>query len=97
MTLENLPDLINGDDALVRRGRFFSGRFVVQWVSSERRKRSVVPELFWWLSLGGALCLLVYAILRRDIVILAGQLGGLVVYSRNLVLLRRAAARGGPR
>jgi lipid-A-disaccharide synthase-like uncharacterized protein len=73
---------------------FFSGRFLVQWIASERRKRSVVPAVFWWLSLGGALCLLGYAILRRDIVIIAGQIGGLVVYTRNLALLRRADPGG---
>jgi len=73
---------------------FFSGRFLVQWVASERRKASVVPKLFWWLSLGGGLCLLAYAVLRQDIVFVAGQAGGLVVYTRNLTLLRRAAGPG---
>ncbi len=68
---------------------FFSSRFLVQWITSEWRKQSVVPTLFWWLSLGGGLCLLAYAVLRRDIVIIAGQSTGLVVYSRNLALLRR--------
>ena len=68
---------------------FFSGRFLVQWVASERRKQSVVPTLFWWLSIGGGGCLLGYAILRRDPVIVAGQSAGLLVYFRNLMLLRR--------
>jgi lipid-A-disaccharide synthase-like uncharacterized protein len=71
---------------------FFSCRFVVQWAVSERKKTSVVPTLFWWLSLGGGLCLLGYAMLRRDIVFIAGQSAGLLVYTRNLMLLRRAAA-----
>ena len=73
---------------------FFSGRFLVQWITSERRKRSVVPAAFWWLSVAGALCLLGYAILRRDVVIIAGQIGGLVVYARNLTLLRQTRASG---
>jgi len=70
----------------------FSCRFLVQWVASERRRQSVVPVVFWWLSLGGGLCLLSYALLREDIVIIAGQLAGLVVYTRNLVLVRRYRA-----
>ena len=70
----------------------FASRFVVQWVASERRRRSVVPGVFWWLSIGGAVCLLAYALLRRDIVIVAGQLAGLLVYARNLVLARRQPA-----
>jgi lipid-A-disaccharide synthase-like uncharacterized protein len=68
----------------------FSARFLVQWVASERRKASVVPKLFWWLSLGGGALLLSYAIYRRDPVFMLGQSSGLIVYSRNLVLLRRA-------
>jgi len=73
---------------------FFSCRFLAQWVASERKKASVVPTLFWWLSLGGGLCLLGYAVLRKDIVFIAGQAAGLVVYTRNLMLLRRAAGAG---
>jgi lipid-A-disaccharide synthase-like uncharacterized protein len=67
----------------------FSCRFLVQWIASERRKASVVPDLFWWFSLGGGLCLLSYAVYRRDPVFIAGQAAGLVVYVRNLALLRR--------
>ena len=67
----------------------FSGRFLVQWVYSERRRESVVPVLFWWLSLAGGSFLLSYAILRKDPVIILGQSAGLVVYFRNLVLIRR--------
>jgi lipid-A-disaccharide synthase-like uncharacterized protein len=68
---------------------FFSARFVVQWVASERRRRSVVPTAFWWLSLLGGISLLAYAIHRRDPVFVLGQLPGIVVYSRNLMLIRR--------
>jgi lipid-A-disaccharide synthase-like uncharacterized protein len=67
----------------------FSCRFLIQWITSERRKRSVVPILFWWFSLAGGLCLLSYAIHRRDPVFILGQSAGLVVYIRNLVLIRR--------
>ena len=67
----------------------FSGRFLVQWVVSERRKASVLPVAFWWLSIGGALCLLAYSIHRRDIVFILGQSAGLLVYTRNIVLRHR--------
>ena len=67
----------------------FSSRFLIQWIASERRKASVVPTAFWWFSIGGGACLLAYAIHRDDPVFILGQSGGLVVYFRNLVLLRR--------
>lgn len=67
----------------------FASRFLVQWVASERSKRSVVPTVFWWLSLGGGLFLLAYALHRRDPVFVIGQVSGLAVYARNLVLIRR--------
>jgi lipid-A-disaccharide synthase-like uncharacterized protein len=67
----------------------FSSRFLVQWVASERKGRSVVPTAFWWLSLVGGAILLVYALARRDPVFLLGQGAGVVVYARNLMLVRR--------
>jgi len=67
----------------------FSFRFLLQWIASERRRISVVPGLFWWFSIAGGVCLLVYAFLRRDTVIFVGQAAGLIVYTRNIVLLRR--------
>ena len=67
----------------------FSCRFLIQWFASERRKASVVPVAFWWFSIGGGLCLLAYAIHRADPVFILGQSAGLIVYFRNLVLLRR--------
>ena len=67
----------------------FTGRMLLQWLVSERSKRSVVPVGFWWLSLVGASMLLVYFIWRRDIVGVLGQCAGWVVYGRNLWLIRR--------
>lgn len=69
----------------------FSARFLVQWIASERRKRSVVPHAFWYFSIGGGITLLAYAIYRRDPVFIIGQGAGLVVYARNLWLIHRAA------
>lgn len=67
----------------------FTSRFLVQWIASERQGRSVIPHAFWWLSLAGGLTLLAYALWRQDPVFILGQSVGLVVYSRNLMLLRR--------
>ncbi|MCU0856301.1 MAG: lipid-A-disaccharide synthase N-terminal domain-containing protein [Rhodobacteraceae bacterium] len=67
----------------------FTSRFLVQWIASERRKESYIPLAFWWLSLGGGLTLLSYAIWRQDPVFIVGQSAGLIVYIRNLVLIGR--------
>ena len=66
----------------------FLGRFVLQWLASERQRRSVVPVAFWHLSIAGALVLLVYAAHRRDPVFVAGQALGVAIYLRNLRLIR---------
>ena len=66
----------------------FSARFLVQWIASEKRKKSVVPISFWFLSLFGSLLLLIYAIYRKDIVFTLGQLFGFVVYIRNLLIIK---------
>lgn len=68
----------------------FSARFIVQWIASERKRKSVVPRAFWWLSLAGGIVLLSYAVHRGDPVFILGQGAGIVVYLRNLVLIRRA-------
>lgn len=75
----------------------FMGRFVLQWLVSERQRRSVVPVSFWYLSIAGALVLLVYALHRHDPVFVAGQGLGVAIYVRNLQLIRRAREQAGPR
>ena len=62
-------------------------RFVVQWLASERAKRSVVPIAFWFFSLGGGTLLFIYAIQRQDPVFILGQGLGLFIYIRNLWLI----------
>ncbi|MGN6582198.1 MAG: lipid-A-disaccharide synthase N-terminal domain-containing protein [Rhizobiaceae bacterium] len=66
---------------------FFSMRVRVQWIASEKGKRSVVPVAFWFFSLGGGALLFIYAIKRQDPVFIAGQGLGLVIYIRNLWLI----------
>jgi lipid-A-disaccharide synthase-like uncharacterized protein len=73
----------------------FTARFLAQWAASEREKRSVVPVVFWWLSLAGGLILLVYAARRNDPVIVVGQSLGVVVYVRNLMLSGRSRRERG--
>lgn len=73
----------------------FSARFLVQWIASERRKQSVVPHMFWYFSVAGGALLFAYAIHRKDPVFIVGQGAGLIVYLRNLQLLR-ARPVGGP-
>lgn len=65
----------------------FTMRFVVQWIASERARKSVIPVAFWFFSIGGGVLLLIYALYRRDPVFIAGQALGLVVYIRNLYFI----------
>lgn len=67
----------------------FSMRFIIQWLQSESKGKSVVPEAFWYFSVLGGLTLLAYAIHRRDPVIALGQGLGLVIYARNLYFIQR--------
>jgi len=73
---------------------FFS-RFLVQWIVAEKRGESVVPPAFWYLSIGGGLILLVYALHQRDPVFIAGQAAGSFIYVRNLMLIHRKAKSSG--
>ena len=68
----------------------FTGRFVLQWLYSEYKKRSVIPTSFWYLSIVGSSLLLAYAIYRQDPVFIAGQAFGSIVYFRNLQLIAKS-------
>ena len=68
----------------------FSMRFIIQWIASERAKRSIVPEAFWYFSLAGGAMLFAYAIYRVDPVFMLGQGLGLFIYARNLQLILTA-------
>ena len=63
---------------------FFTMRFVVQWIASERARKSVIPVAFWFFSIGGGLLLFGYALYIRDPVFILGQGFGVFVYARNL-------------
>ena len=67
----------------------FMARFIVQWIHSEKHGKSLIPMSFWYLSLFGGLIVLAYGIHKLDPVIILGQLPGAVVYTRNLMLIKR--------
>lgn len=71
---------------LVGQSLFFM-RFFVQWIASERERRSVLPTAFWYFSMAGGAVLLAYAIWRKDPIFIIGQASGLFIYGRNLYFL----------
>lgn len=88
------PDGIDAAEALLLvvglvAQAMFSARFLVQWVVSEKKRESVIPLAFWYLSLCGGMMLFCYAVLRKDPVIMLGQGTGIFIYSRNLFLIYR--------
>ena len=68
----------------------FSGRFLIQWIASEIKRKSVIPVAFWYFSILGSLGLLMYAIHRRDPVFIIGQSFGMVIYLRNLYFVKKS-------
>ena len=67
----------------------FASRMIVQWIASEREGRSIVPTVFWYLSIAGSMVLIAYAIHRKDPVIIVGQATGSIIYIRNLLLIAK--------
>jgi lipid-A-disaccharide synthase-like uncharacterized protein len=74
------------------QGAFF-GRMALQWVVSEREKKSVVPESFWWMSLFGGIALFAYFVWRQDAIAMLGQTSGVVIYARNIRLIHKQRRR----
>ena len=70
----------------------FAMRFILQWLTSEGQRKSVIPVAFWYFSIGGGSVLLLYAIWRQDPVIICGQGLGLFIYFRNLYFIYRTRA-----
>jgi lipid-A-disaccharide synthase-like uncharacterized protein len=68
---------------------FFS-RFFIQWLHSEKHKKSIFPISFWYLSIAGGSIMLVYAIYRKDPVFIIGQACGLLIYARNLGIIHQS-------
>ena len=77
-------------EAHIFLGQFlFGSRFILQWIYSEKKGESTIPIGFWYLSIFGGIGLLIYAISRKDPVIITGQLFGILIYTRNLILIYR--------
>ena len=68
----------------------FASRFIIQWIYSEKKGESSIPIIFWYLSIFGGIGLLTYAIFRKDPVIIMGQLFGILIYLRNLILIYKS-------
>jgi lipid-A-disaccharide synthase-like uncharacterized protein len=68
----------------------FGVRFLVQWLYSESRGQSLIPPVFWYLSVAGGVILLSYAIHQREAVFIIGESVTLAIFLRNLIMLRRA-------
>lgn len=71
----------------------FTARFLVQWLASERAGKSVIPVSFWFLSIGGGLLLLAYALYKKDLVFILGQSLGTFIYLRNLMFIFKEKKR----
>jgi lipid-A-disaccharide synthase-like uncharacterized protein len=72
----------------------FAARFLVQWIASERAGKSVVPMAFWFFSMGGGLMTLLYGLVKREPVIIFGQLMANIIYVRNIMLIVKHHASG---
>ncbi|MFA5318157.1 MAG: lipid-A-disaccharide synthase N-terminal domain-containing protein [Patescibacteria group bacterium] len=71
-------------------GQFiFFLRFFIQWIHSEKNKKSMIPFSFWYFSIGGAIILLIYAVHIRDLVFSLGQGLALLIYIRNIMLYKK--------
>ncbi|MBK8980433.1 MAG: lipid-A-disaccharide synthase N-terminal domain-containing protein [Planctomycetes bacterium] len=92
LNITSLSSLLWVGIGLLGQVAFFL-RMAVQWIASERRKESFVPESFWWLSLGGGIALFSYFIWRKDLIGVLGQTTGVVIYARNLRLIHKRRTR----
>jgi lipid-A-disaccharide synthase-like uncharacterized protein len=72
----------------------FAARFLVQWIASERAGKSVVPLTFWFLSIGGGTMTLIYGLVKREPVIILGQLLSNIIYVRNVMLIWKSRGEG---
>ena len=71
----------------------FASRFIIQWIYSEKKGESYIPVVFWYLSIFGGIGLLTYALFRKDPVIIIGQLFGIFIYLRNLILIYKKKSK----
>ena len=70
----------------------FFGRFLIQWIASERKGKSFIPKSFWYLSIGGSLLLLIYSINIGDVIFTIGFSLNLIIYLRNIAMIKKESA-----
>ena len=91
--INNLFDSDNIETWLLVMGSvaqvIFTLRFVYQWLYSEKHKTSTLPFGFWLLSLIGSLMILTYGFIRTDYILIAGHLMGSIIYTRNIIILKK--------
>ncbi len=63
-------------------------RFVVQWWESEKKGQSVIPPLFWYISVVGTIMILIYSVIKKDIVFIVASVLNLLIYLRNIYMLK---------
>lgn len=68
-------------------------RFVFQWIASEKEKKSIIPISFWYLGITGSLMILIYSINRKDVVFIVGSILNILIYLRNIVLIKNHNAK----
>jgi lipid-A-disaccharide synthase-like uncharacterized protein len=71
----------------------FAARFLVQWIMSERAGKSVVPMAFWFFSVAGGTMTLIYGLVKREPIIIFGQLLSNIIYIRNIMLIWKNHAK----
>lgn len=64
-------------------------RFVVQWWESEKKGQSVVPPSFWYLSIIGTIMILIYSVIKKDIVFSVASSLNMLIYLRNISLIKK--------
>lgn len=72
----------------------FAGRFILQWIVSEYKRKSHVPTAFWFISLLGSLILLSYSIHLKNLIFMLGFSLSTFIYLRNLHLIYKHAKKG---
>jgi lipid-A-disaccharide synthase-like uncharacterized protein len=70
----------------------FTLRFIYQLFYSMKKGESLLPLGFWIISLAGSMIIVVYALLRKDPVLILGQSAGLIAYIRNMIIYRKQTA-----
>jgi len=92
ITEQILNDPVWATTALVGQ-LIFAGRFVLQWLVSEYKKKSHVPTAFWYISLVGGIIMLAYSVHIKNPIFMLGFSLNTLIYLRNIHLIYKHAKR----